>query len=98
MVGLAIDILWLCIGIIVLLGCIWIVLYVIKLFCAIPYPVEKAIWAIAMLLCLIGGLSLLAGGGGSMHFPRIGSLQQNEWSPAGFVRELPAKSGAAYTT
>lgn len=97
MVNLAIDILWLCIGIIVLLGCIWIVLYVIKLFCAIPDPVEKAIWAIALLLCLIGALSLLAGGGGSMHFPRIGSLQQNEWASAGFVRELSTQSGSTYT-
>jgi hypothetical protein len=72
MVELAISILWLCIGIICLLGCIWVVLYVIKLFMAIPDPIEKAVWAIALLLCLIGGLTLLAGGGTTIHFPRIG--------------------------
>jgi hypothetical protein len=64
--------LWLVIGIVILLGVIWIALYVVKLFVAIPAPIEKAIWAIALILCLIGVLSLLAGGGGTMHFPRIG--------------------------
>lgn len=71
MIALAISILWLLIGIIVLLGVIWLFIYVVKLFCAIPAPVEKAIWAIALILCLIGGLTLLAGGGGEMHFPAI---------------------------
>lgn len=72
MISLAISILWLLIGIIVLLGCIWLFIYVIKLFAAIPDKVEKAIWAIALILCLIGGLSLLAGGGG-FHAPfRLG--------------------------
>ena len=73
MIELAISILWLCIGIIILLGCIWVALYVVKLFTTVPDPVEKAIWAIALLLCLIGALTLLAGGGGAgIHFPRIG--------------------------
>jgi hypothetical protein len=73
MIALAIAILWLVIGIIVLLGVIWIALYVVKLFLAIPAPIEKAIWAIAFILVLIGALTLLAGGGvNSMHFPRIG--------------------------
>mgnify|MGYP001562236757 CR=1 FL=1 len=69
MIALAISILWLAIGVIVLLGVIWVALYVVKLFVAIPDPVEKAIWAIALILCLIGALSLLAGGGGYVpHF------------------------------
>ena len=72
MIELAIAILWLLIGVIVLLGVIWLALYVVKLFVGIPGQVEKAIWAIALILCLIGGLTLLAGGGGSLHFPRIG--------------------------
>jgi hypothetical protein len=67
MISLAIAILWLLIGIIVLLGVIWLFIYVIKLFYAIPGQVEKAIWAIALILCLIGGLTLLAGGG--LHAP-----------------------------
>ena len=70
MIELAISILWLLIGIIVLLGVIWLFIYVVKLFFALPDTVEKAIWAIALILCLIGGLSLLAGGGGGVHFPR----------------------------
>lgn len=72
MIELGISILWLVIGIVILLGCIWIAIYVVKLFVGIPGPIEKAIWAIALILCLIGVLSLLAGGGG-MHFPSLGS-------------------------
>ena len=71
MIELAISILWLLIGIIVLLGVIWLFIYVIKLFFALPDKVEKAIWAIALILCLIGGLTLLAGGGGGVLFPRF---------------------------
>ena len=72
MISLAISILWLVIGIIILLGVVWIALYVVKLFMGIPAPIEKAIWAIAFILVLIGALSLLAGGGVSgMHFPVI---------------------------
>jgi hypothetical protein len=71
MIELAISILWLCICVIILLGCVWIALYVVKLFCAVPDPVEKAVWAICLLLCLIGALTLLSGGGGNMHFPRL---------------------------
>ena len=64
MVGLAISILWLLIGVIVLLGVVWLALYVVKLFAPIPDPIEKAVWAIVLILCLIGALTLLAGGGG----------------------------------
>jgi len=71
MIALAISILWLLIGVIILLGVIWLALYVLKLFIAIPGRVEQAIWAIAGILCLIGALTLLAGGGGSMRFPSI---------------------------
>jgi hypothetical protein len=71
MIPLAISILWLLIGVIILLGVIWLALYVLKLFIAIPGRVEQAIWAIAGILCLIGALTLLAGGGGSMRFPSI---------------------------
>jgi hypothetical protein len=71
MVALAISILWLLIGIICLLGVIWLALYVVGLFCAIPDPVVKAVYAIALILCLIGALTLLAGGGGGVHFPVV---------------------------
>ena len=49
-----------------------IALYVVKLFAPVPPRIEQAVWAITLILCLIGALTLLAGGGGSMHFPRIG--------------------------
>ena len=71
MVPLAISILWLLIGVIVLLGVVWLALYVVKLFAPIPDPVERAIWAIVLILCLIGALTLLAGGGGSLRFPSV---------------------------
>lgn len=71
MIPLAISILWLLIGVIILLGVIWLALYVVKLFIGIPDTVEKAIWAIALILCLIGALSLLAGGGASVPHFRI---------------------------
>jgi hypothetical protein len=72
MIELAISILWLLIGIIVLLAVVWLALYVVKLFATIPDAIEKAVWAIVLILCLIGALTLLAGGGGGIHFPRIG--------------------------
>ncbi len=72
MISLAISILWLLIGVIVLLGVVWLALYVVKLFVAIPDPIEKAVWAIVLILCLIGVLTLLAGGGvSSMNFPAL---------------------------
>lgn len=72
MIELAISILWLLIGVIVLLGVVWLALYVVKLFCPISERIEQACWAIVLILCLIGVLSLLAGGGGHLRFPRFG--------------------------
>ncbi len=72
MVELAISVLWLLIGIICLAGVIWLVLYGIKTFVTpIPVRLEQGIWFIVLLLCVIGALALLAGGGGSLHFPRL---------------------------
>jgi hypothetical protein len=77
MINLAINILWLLIGVIVLLGVVWLALYVVKLFAPVPAPIENAIWAIVLILCLIGVLTLLAGGGSSLHAPfRIGMMAQ----------------------
>ena len=69
MISLAINILWLLIGVIVLLCVVWLALYIVKLFAQVPLRIEQAIWAVVLILCLIGALSLLAGGGSGMHFP-----------------------------
>lgn len=65
MVGLAISILWLAIGIICVCGCIWLLLYAIQLFIPIPGRIVQLVWVIVLILCLIYALTLL--GGGSIH-------------------------------
>lgn len=71
MIPLAISILWPLIGVIVLLAVVWLALYVVRLFAPIPDPIEKMIWAVVLILCLIGVLTLLAGGGGGLHAPLL---------------------------
>jgi hypothetical protein len=65
MIGLAISVLWLCIGIIVLGGVIWIALTVVRKFFpgGINANVEYAVWAIFAILILIYLLGAIAGGG-----------------------------------
>lgn len=73
MIALAIQVLWLLIGIICLAGVIWLVLYGIKTFVTpIPERLEQGIWFIVLLLCIIGALTLLAGG--SFSPPRLSFL------------------------
>lgn len=69
MISLAIGILWLLIGVIILLGIVWLALYVVKLFIPVPDKIELAIWCIVLILCLIGALTLLSNGGsiGGFH-------------------------------
>lgn len=73
MIQLAIGILWLLIGAIILLGVVWLALYCIKLFVPVPDPIEKMIWAVVLILILIGILTLLAGGGASVPHFHLGS-------------------------
>lgn len=74
MIALAINILWLLIGIIVICGAIWLVLYGLKSILGVQIPprLEQGIWFVVLLLIIIAVLSMLAGGGsvGSLHFPR----------------------------
>jgi len=71
MVALAISVLWLAIGVLALCGCIWLALYAIKLFLPVPPRIEQLIWVIVLILCIIGALTLLSGGGStSMSFRR----------------------------
>lgn len=76
LVGLAINILWLLIGVIIILAVVWLAFYVIKLFCPVPDIVEKAVWAVVLILILIAVLTLLAGRGGNIRpFWRSGLLE-----------------------
>jgi len=71
MIELAISILWLAIGILVLLGVVWLVLYGIKIFAPIPPRIEQLVWVVVLILCLIGILSLLSGSGDAIRVPRF---------------------------
>jgi hypothetical protein len=78
MLAMAIQVLWLLIGVIVLGAIIWLAIYVIKKVIepqTIPPKVEQAVWLVFLLLILIAVLTLLAGGSiGGYHLGRIGSL------------------------
>lgn len=69
LITLAINVLWLAIGVLVILGAVYLALKVVKIWVEIDPKIEKAIWLIVMILCLIAGLSLLASGGGSLRPP-----------------------------
>jgi len=60
MIELAISILWFLVGLIVLLGVVYLALLVVKLFVAVPDKVEKAIWLVALIICLIIALTILS--------------------------------------
>jgi len=63
MINLAIQILWLVIGIVCLAAIVWLVLYGINTFIyRLPARVEQGIWFIVLCLVLIAILTLLAGG------------------------------------
>jgi len=71
MIELAISILWLALGIIVLLGVVWLLLYGVRLFAPIPPRIEQLVWVVVLILILIGVLSLLAGHGGGLRPPAL---------------------------
>lgn len=68
MIALAISILWYALGVIVLLACVWLAMYAIRIFTPIPDRIEQLIWVIILILILIGALTLLAGGGATNPF------------------------------
>ncbi len=72
MVAIAISVLWFLIGLIVLCGIIYLAIYVIEQFvAAIPEKVKQGVWVIVLLLALIALLTMLLGGGGSIHMPMM---------------------------
>lgn len=64
MINIAIQILWLCIGIIIILGAVYGFFWVIK-FMNVPVPdkLEKGAYVVVLLLIIIAALSILTGGG-----------------------------------
>ncbi len=74
MVGIAIQILQLLIGVIVICGVIWFVFYVLGqvMGIAIPARLQQMVWLIVLILVLIALLSMVAGGSIStgFHFGR----------------------------
>ena len=68
LINLAISILWLAIGIIIILGAVYLFFMCIELYYPIPEKVKQAVWLIVVILCLIAALTMLAGGG-TFHSP-----------------------------
>jgi hypothetical protein len=71
MIGLAIQILWLLLGVIVLVAIVWFALYALKMFVPVPTRIEQLVWIVLLILILIGVLSLLAGGGAGLTGPHF---------------------------
>jgi hypothetical protein len=70
MIGLAIQILWLLIGVIVLLGVVWLVFYALAIFgMTIPENIKKGVYVVILILIIIAALTLLAGG--NLHVPSL---------------------------
>lgn len=75
MIPLAINILWLLIGVIILVAIVFFAFWAIKsMGVPIPPPIEKMVWIVIVILILIGILTLLAGGGGALHAPHLTRL------------------------
>jgi hypothetical protein len=74
MIGIAISLLQLLIGVIVICGVIWFVFYVLSqvMGIAIPARLQQMVWLIVLILVLIALLSMVAGGSISsgFHFGR----------------------------
>jgi hypothetical protein len=72
MIALAISILWLLIGVLCLLGVVWLVFYALDTFgMVIPENIKRGIYVIILILIVIAGLTLIAGGGGSLQVPHF---------------------------
>jgi heme A synthase len=63
MAGMAINVLWFLIGLIILAGVVYLAIWVIESFIlAIPEQIKKGVWVIVLLLALIVLISVLVGG------------------------------------
>ena len=72
MAGIALELLWLVFWIIILAGVVWLVLYGIAEFVyPLPGKLVQGIWFLFLLLCIIGAVTIFAGGGGMHSVPRL---------------------------
>jgi len=63
LIPLAIQILWLLIGIIVILGVVWLAFLALSQFgMIVPQNVKNAVYLIILILIIIAALSMVAGG------------------------------------
>jgi bacteriorhodopsin len=71
MLSMAIGLLWFLIGIIILCGVVFLVIWVFEQFIMpIPEKIKRGVWVIILILALIALLTILAGGGlGSLRSP-----------------------------
>jgi hypothetical protein len=74
MISIAIQLLWILIGVIVICAVVYFVFWVLRTVMAIAIPerIEQAVWLIILILVLIALLTLIAGGDAGIHFPRLG--------------------------
>jgi hypothetical protein len=71
MIGLAIEILWFIIGVIILGGVVYIALYVLhQVFANLPPIIDRVVWGVFGILCLIYVLMLITGQAPSFR-PRL---------------------------
>ncbi len=71
MIPLAIEILWFIIGVIILGAVVWIALYVLhSVFPQMPAVVDRAVWGVFGILCLIYALMVITGQAPSFR-PRL---------------------------
>jgi hypothetical protein len=71
MIDIAISVLWFLVGLIILCGVIYLVIWVIEQFIIpIPPKVKQGIWVIVLLVALIALITALAGGGIPSPFRR----------------------------
>ena len=72
MAGIALELLWLVFWVIVLAGVVYLVIYGINEFIyALPAKMVQGIWFLFLLLCIIGLVTIFAGGGGHNAVPRL---------------------------
>jgi len=72
LIPLAIQILWLLIGIIVILGVVWLVFLALSQFgMIVPQNIKNAVYLIILILIIIFALTMLSGAGGGMSGVRL---------------------------